>query len=56
MDVELDIPKSDVDMEQASDKMYVVKTAKLIKFRDSKLTAVKFTQSGSKGKLLITFD
>ena len=27
-----------------------------MKFKDSKLEAVKFTQSGSRGKLLITFD
>lgn len=35
---------------------YVVYSSKLVKFRESKLKAVKFTQSGSRGKLLITFD
>lgn len=35
---------------------YVVFASKLVKFKDSKLEAVKFTQSGSRGKLLITFD
>ena len=31
-------------------------SSKLVKFRETKLRAVKFTQSGSRGKLLITFD
>ena len=35
---------------------YVVYSSKLVKFREAKLTAVKFSQSGSRGKLLITFD
>ena len=35
---------------------YKVYSSKLVKFRDTKLRAVKFTQSGSRGKLLITFD
>ena len=34
---------------------YEVYSSKLVKFRESKLKAVKFTQSGSRGKLLITF-
>lgn len=33
-----------------------MKAAKLVKFKDTKLDAVQFTQSGSKGKLLISFD
>ena len=35
---------------------YSVFSSKLVKFRDTKLRAIKFTQSGSRGKLLITFD
>jgi len=35
---------------------YIVYSSKLVKFKDSRLEAVKFTQSGSRGKLLITFD
>jgi len=35
---------------------YKVYSSKLVKFRDTKLTAVKYTQSGARGKLLITFD
>ena len=35
---------------------YMVFSSKLVKFRDTKLRAIKFTQSGSRGKLLITFD
>ena len=35
---------------------YVFLSSKLVKFRDTKLRAIKFTQSGSRGKLLITFD
>ncbi len=35
---------------------YIFLSSKLVKFRDTKLRAVKFTQSGSRGKLLITFD
>lgn len=35
---------------------YQVFASKLVKFRDTKLRAVKFTQSGSRGKLLISFD
>ena len=35
---------------------YQVFSSKLVKFRDTKLRAVKFTQSGSRGKLLNTFD
>jgi hypothetical protein len=35
---------------------YEVKSSKLVKFKDTLLEAVKFTQSGSRGKLLITFD
>lgn len=33
-----------------------MKTAKLVKFKDTKLDAVQLTQSGSRGKLLITLD
>ena len=43
-------------MLDASDRTYVIKSAKLMKFRDTKLQAIRFTQSGSKGKLLISFD
>lgn len=35
---------------------YVVYSSKLVKFKDSKLQAIKFTPSGSRGKLLITID
>ena len=35
---------------------YQIFSSKLVKFRDTKLRAVKFTQSGSRGKLLISFD
>ena len=35
---------------------YAIFSSKLVKFRETKLRAVKFTQSGSRGKLLITFD
>ena len=35
---------------------YAVFSSKLVKFRETKLRAIKFTQSGSRGKLLITFD
>lgn len=35
---------------------YLVFSSKLVKFKDCRLQAVKFTQSGSRGKLLITFD
>lgn len=35
---------------------YTVLSSKLVKFRETKLRAVKFTQSGSRGKLLISFD
>ena len=35
---------------------YEIKSSKLVKFKDTLLEAVKFTQSGSRGKLLITFD
>jgi hypothetical protein len=35
---------------------YEVKSSKLVKFKDTKLEAVKYSQSGSRGKLLITFD
>ena len=38
------------------EKAYVVFSSKLVKFRESKLKAVKFSQSGSRGKLLITLD
>lgn len=38
------------------EKAYVVFSSKLVKFRESKLKAVKFSQSGSRGKLLITID
>ena len=35
---------------------YEIKSSKLVKFKDTLLEAVKYTQSGSRGKLLITFD
>ena len=41
---------------RAINTSYVVYSSKLVKFRETKLRAVKFTQSGSRGKLLITFD
>lgn len=37
-------------------KRYYVFSSKLVKFNNCKLEAVRFTQSGSRGKLLITFD
>ena len=35
---------------------YEIKSSKLVKFKDTLLEAVKYTQSGSRGKLLVTFD
>ena len=35
---------------------YKIKASKLVKFKDTKLEAIQLTQSGSKGKLLVTFD
>ena len=43
------------DHESSHLAQYSIKCAKLVKFKDTKLEAVQFTQSGSKGKLLITF-
>ena len=37
VDVELEITNSNTAMEHASDSLYVIKSAKLIKFRDTKL-------------------
>lgn len=47
--------KEMVEVSELEDN-YEVYSSKLVKFRESKLKAVKFTQSGSRGKLLITFD
>ena len=33
-----------------------MKSGKLVKFKDTKLEAVQYTQSGSRGKLLVSFD
>ena len=38
------------------EEAYQMFSSKLVKFRDTKLKAVRFTQSGARGKLLITFD
>lgn len=34
---------------------YQMKSGKLVKFKDTKLEAVQYTQSGSRGKLLVSF-
>jgi hypothetical protein len=34
---------------------YEMRHAKLVKYKDTRLDAVQYTQSGSRGKLLITF-
>ena len=49
-------PVTAADNAAATPDSYYVFSSKLVKFRDTKLRAVKFTQSGSRGKLLITFD
>lgn len=43
-------------MQQNVTATYTIKAAKLIKFKDTKLDAVQYAQSGTRGKLLITFD
>jgi hypothetical protein len=53
VNVELKIAKKDTVAVLVN---YEVKSSKLVKFKDTKLEAVKFTQSGSRGKLLISFD
>lgn len=53
VNVELKIAKKDTVSVLVN---YEVKSSKLVKFKDTKLEAVKFTQSGSRGKLLISFD
>jgi len=47
---------SGVNLPDGPEHSYMVFSSKLVKFRDTKLRAVKFSQSGSRGKLLITFD
>lgn len=37
-------------------RQYHVKAAKMIRYKEIKLTAIKYSQSGSNGKLLVTFD
>jgi hypothetical protein len=44
---------SPTDIEGGDYKIY---SSKLVKFRDTKLTPIRFLQSGSRGKMLITFD
>jgi len=56
VNVQLDIINSNISIMDASDRTYIIKSAKLMKFRNTKLQAVRFTQSGSRGKLLISFD
>lgn len=53
VNVELKIAKKDTVAVLVN---YEVKSSKLVKFKDTKLEPVKFTQSGSRGKLLISFD
>lgn len=43
VDVPLEITNSNTAIEDASDSLYVIKSAKLIKFRDTKLQAIRFT-------------
>ena len=45
-----------VDSSQSQLATYVVYSSKLVKFRDTRLKAIRFNQSGQRGKLLITFD
>jgi hypothetical protein len=35
--------------------LYAMKCGKLVKFKDTRLEAIQYTQSGSRGKLLISF-
>ena len=42
--------------EEENSDGYTIYSSKLVKFRDTKLTPVRFLQSGSRGKMLITFD
>ena len=44
------------EMEDEPDESYAIYSTKLVKFRDTKLTPVRFLQSGSRGKMLVTFD
>jgi hypothetical protein len=43
------------ELESSPLAQYSIKCAKLVKFKDTKLEAVQFTQSGSKGKLFVSF-
>ena len=44
------------DENEAETDGYVMFSSKLVKFRDTKLNPVRFLQSGSRGKMLISFD
>lgn len=56
VEVPLVMQNNNMTMDDGNSQCYTVKSAKLVKFRETKLEAIKFTQSGSKGKLMITFD
>ena len=56
MEKEIQEQQNNVTTIPEYEKAYVVFSSKLVKFRESKLKAVKFSQSGSRGKLLITLD
>ena len=44
------------DFEDEPDESYAIYSTKLVKFRDTKLQPIRFLQSGSRGKMLVTFD
>ena len=46
----------DLSRQPQLENVYKVYQTKLVKFRDTKLKALRFTQSGARGKLLITLD